>query len=70
METDCGECSFARRNEAALTNLTSYIPTTSATITRRADNLILPVSASQVPLDRGTIIFEFIARPLPAARVR
>ncbi len=53
--------------EATLTNLTSYIPTTSATVTRSADNLILPVSASQVPLDRGTMIFEFTARPLPAA---
>jgi hypothetical protein len=53
--------------DATLTNLTSYIPTTSATVTRSADNLILPVSASQVPLDRGTMIFEFTVRPVPAA---
>lgn len=52
--------------ESALTNLTSYIPTTSATITRGADNLILPVTATQVPLDRGTLVFEFTARPVPA----
>lgn len=51
--------------ESALTNLSGYIPTTSATITRSADNLILPVTSSQVPLDRGTMVFEFMPRPVP-----
>lgn len=47
------------------TNPTSYIPTTSATVTRSADNLLMPVTAAQVPLDRGTMIFDIVARPLP-----
>ncbi len=51
--------------ESSLTNLSSYIPTTSATVTRSADNLILPVTSSQVALDRGTMIFEFVPRPVP-----
>lgn len=53
--------------ETTLTNATSYIPTTSATVTRSADNLTLAVSTAQVPLDRGTMIFEFTARPFPVA---
>lgn len=52
--------------ESALTKLSSDIPTTSATVTRSADDLILPVTSSQVPLDRGTMIFEFVPRPMPA----
>jgi hypothetical protein len=52
--------------DATLTNPTSYIPTTSATVTRSADNLILPVSSSQVSLDRGTMLFEWTQRPIPA----
>lgn len=51
--------------EAAASNPTSYIPTTSATVTRSADNLFLPVTSSQVPLDRGTMVFDFVARVLP-----
>lgn len=51
--------------EATVTNPTSYIPTTSATVTRSADNLFLPVTSSQVPLDRGTLVFDFVARVLP-----
>lgn len=51
--------------EATLTNATSYIPTTSATVTRSADNLSLAVTSAQVPLDRGTMVFEFTARSLP-----
>lgn len=39
----------------ALSATTSYIPSTTAIGTRSADNLILPVSAAQVPLDRGTL---------------
>jgi len=51
--------------ESTLTNATSYIPTAGSTVTRSADNLILPVTAAQVPLDRGTLIFDFIMRPIP-----
>jgi hypothetical protein len=51
--------------ESTLTNATSYIPTTSATVTRSADNLSLAVTSAQVPLDRGTMVFEFTARSLP-----
>jgi len=52
--------------EATLTNATSFIPTTSATVTRNADNLVLPVTAAQVPLDRGTMVFEWTQRSVPA----
>lgn len=52
--------------ESTLTNATSYIPTTSATVTRSADNLILPVTSAQVPLDRGTMVFEWTQRSIPA----
>lgn len=52
--------------EATLTNATSYIPTTSATVTRSADNLTLAVTTAQVPLDRGTMVFEWTQRPVPA----
>jgi hypothetical protein len=51
--------------EATLTNATTYIPTVAATVTRSADNLILPVTAAQAPLDRGTMVFEITARPIP-----
>jgi len=51
--------------EATLTNATSYIPTAGSTVTRSADNLILPVTTAQVPLDRGTMVFEITARPIP-----
>jgi len=51
--------------ESTVTNATSYIPTTSGTVTRSADNLILPVTAAQVPLDRGTMVFEWTQRPVP-----
>jgi hypothetical protein len=51
--------------ESTLTNATSYIPTTSATVTRNADNLILPVTTAQVPLDRGTMVFEWTQRSIP-----
>lgn len=51
--------------DVTLTSPTSYIPTTSATVTRNADNLLLPVTSAQVPLDRGTMVFEFVARAVP-----
>lgn len=51
--------------DAALTNVTSYIPTAGASATRSADNLILPVTTAQVPLDRGTMVFEFTQRLIP-----
>jgi hypothetical protein len=51
--------------EATLTNATTYIPTTSATVTRSADNLSLAVTAAQVPLDRGTMVFEWTQRSIP-----
>jgi hypothetical protein len=51
--------------DATLTNLTSYIPTTSATVTRSADNLSLAISSAQFPGDRGTMVFEWTQRPIP-----
>jgi hypothetical protein len=51
--------------EAALNSPTSYIPTAGSTVTRSADNLLLPVTSGQVPLDRGTMIFEMVMRPIP-----
>lgn len=53
--------------ETTLTNPTSYIATAGSTVTRSADNLLLPVAASQVPLDRGTMVVEWTQRPLPPA---
>jgi hypothetical protein len=50
--------------EATLTNATTYIPTVAATVTRSADNLILPVTSAQVPLDRGTMVFEWTQRSI------
>jgi hypothetical protein len=44
---------------SAETNRTSYIPTTTATVTRSADLLLMPVTSQHVALDRGTIIFEW-----------
>ncbi len=51
--------------DAPLTNPTSYISTTSGTVTRNADNLRLSVTSAEVPLDRGTMVFDFVARTLP-----
>lgn len=51
--------------DATLTNLTSYIPTTSAAVTRSADNLSLAISQSQFPGDRGTMVFEWTQRTIP-----
>jgi len=51
--------------ESTLTNATTYIPTAGSTVTRSADNLILPVTAAQAPLDRGTMVFEWTQRPVP-----
>jgi hypothetical protein len=51
--------------EATLTNATSYIPTVGSTVTRSADNLLLPVTAAEVPLDRGTMVFEWTQRSIP-----
>jgi hypothetical protein len=51
--------------DSALNSLTSYISTTSGTGTRNADNLLLPVTSAEVPLDRGTMVFEWLQRPRP-----
>jgi hypothetical protein len=53
--------------ESTLTNATSYIPTAGSTVTRSADNLLLPVTAGEVPLDRGTMVFEWTQRSIPVA---
>lgn len=46
---------------------TSYIPTTSATVTRAADNIHLPLDASWFNPNEGTILFEFVNRMTPAS---
>lgn len=53
--------------EATYTNATSYIPTTSATVTRSADNLTLSVSSATFRGDAGTMVFEWLQRPIPVA---
>jgi hypothetical protein len=50
--------------EFTLTAESSYIPTVAAAVTRNADNLFMPVTAAQFPLDRGTMVFDMIMRPL------
>ncbi len=45
---------------------TSYIPTVASQVTRGADNFYVPVTSSQVPLDRGTLVFEWTENVLPS----
>lgn len=53
-------------SSGAVTWTTSYIPTTSSSVTRNADNLSIPVTSSQVPLDRGTMVFEWTEQVSPS----
>ena len=53
-------------SSGATTWTTSYIPTTSSSVTRNADNLSIPVTSSQVPLDRGTMVFEWTEQIYPS----
>jgi len=52
--------------EATLTNPTSYIPTTTASVTRGADNLYLDVDTRWFNPSEGTMIFEYANRIVPA----
>jgi hypothetical protein len=53
-------------SSGAVTWTTSYIPTTSSSVTRNADNLSIPVTSSQAPLDRGTMVFEWTEQIYPS----
>ncbi len=48
--------------EATFTNCTSYIPTTSASVTRNADNLYATVDSRWFNLTEGTIFFDIVMR--------
>jgi hypothetical protein len=52
--------------ESTLTNPTSYIPTTTASVTRGADNLYLDVDTRWFNPSEGTMIFEYVNRIVPA----
>lgn len=51
--------------EQARNSMTSYIPTTSATVTRNADNLIIPVSSYWFRNDAGSLVFDTVNLPTP-----
>lgn len=50
--------------DAALTNQTTYIPTTSAQVTRGADNLYIDTDPRWYNPNEGTIVFEWWNRPV------
>ena len=51
--------------DAALTNQTSYIPTTTATVTGSAENIHLPIDPAWFNSVEGTLIYEFVNHYVP-----
>lgn len=51
--------------EMAVSAATSYIPTTTAAVTRSAENLHLPIDAAWFNPSEGTLVYEFVNRTVP-----
>lgn len=52
--------------EQTVSAATSYIATTTATVTRSAENLHLPVDPAWFNPSEGTLVYEFVNRPVPS----